>query len=88
MSWKLLLLADLDHLDVWKIDAMNGQVKFSLESFYQDLLAICRDPQSIVGFAPNEVSDRYNQWTVKTLDATNGTQEQKKTAQQIEGLLP
>lgn len=88
MSWRLILSAHSSHLSLLQVDQMNGQVTFSLESFYGDLLAICRDPASIQCFAPGEVSDRYNTWTIKEIDISSGTGEQRKAATQIKALLP
>ena len=88
MSWRLILNANGSHLSLLKIGQTVGQVTFSLESFHDDLLALCRDPASIQGFAPGEVSDRYNSWTVQVIDVGTGTAEQKKAANQIKTLLP
>lgn len=88
MSWRLLLPAQPTHLTILNVNDQSAMLGFSLESFYDDLLSICRDPNAIAGIAAGVVAAKYNHWTVKEIQMTAGTQEERKAATQIDTLLP
>jgi len=88
ISWKLALGNPSDHLKVVKVGNQSAQFTFCLLSFFQDLYAVVDDDNRWAGFAPSEISNRYNEWTSKFLDGSSPNSEKGKAAAEIRKLLP
>ncbi|ARU40000.1 hypothetical protein CCB80_02150 [Armatimonadetes bacterium Uphvl-Ar1] len=84
----MILNSSPDHLKVSKVSTNQLQVTFSFEDFYRDLLCICTNRAVIHGKNKDEVSDRYNDWTVKHLaNGKKPPREEKLAADQINKLI-
>lgn len=86
MSWMLTLSKDPRHLKVLRYGPA-GQVVFSLEDFFDDLVTVCRNPNSISSRLPGEVAKRYNEWGVKELTLKSKIKEESEAATQLKTIL-
>lgn len=88
VGWCTELRASPTHLDVSIHTATEASVTFCLESFYQDLLAVCADPASLARRPTGDIMKQYNEWLTKSLSKGAGPKAERKAACQIHRLLP
>lgn len=86
MSWKLAL-GSSNHLKVIKHSTQSGQFTFCLVHFYSHLLGVTNDQALWSNLPPGQAMSRYNAWSTKFLDVSNGS-EPKKAADELRALLP